>query len=123
MIGVTSESFESDGIRVTLEWTYYENYNHRGLILHSYNVNVSPVVAFTSSERRLVQLMASYNTSYNVSILALSQCEQRIMTTTIELYMVGTFTGTFLSTTNSIYYYCCSTVFSFNKLSKSSKTN
>ena len=86
MIGVTSESFESDGIRVTLEWTYYENYNHRGLILHSYNVNVSPVVAFTSSERRLVQLMASYNTSYNVSILALSQCGQRIMTTTIELY-------------------------------------
>ena len=83
MIRVTSESFESDGVRVTLEWTYK---NHNQPDLHSYNVNVSPVLVLTSSERRSVDLMANYNISYNVSILVLSQCRQRIMTTTIELH-------------------------------------
>ena len=82
MIRVVSEMLESDGIRVTLEWITYENHNQS---LYSYNVSVSPMVALTSSERR-VQLIASYDTLYNVCILVLSQCGQRIVTTTIELY-------------------------------------
>ena len=71
MIRVTSEKFESDGITVILEWTYYKNHNQPDL--YSYNVSVSPVVAATSSERRSVQLMVSYNTLYNVSILLMNK--------------------------------------------------
>ena len=84
MIRIASENLGSDGVRVTLEWTTYENHNDQSLYL--YNVSVSPMVALTSSERR-VQLIASYDTLYNASVVVLSQYRQRIVTTTIiELY-------------------------------------
>lgn len=81
MITVASESLKSDNIRVTLEWVY-ENYNHS---VYSYNVSVSPVIAMTSSER-LIELIAAYNTLYTVNVVILSQCGQRIVTTSIELH-------------------------------------
>ena len=81
MITVASESLESDNIRVTLEWTY-ENYNRS---VYSYNVSVSPLAAIISSER-LIELIASYDTLYNISVVVLSQCGQRIVTTSIKLH-------------------------------------
>ena len=119
MIRVSSENLESDSVRVTLEWTTYENHSQS---LYSYNVSVSPMGALTSSERR-VQLIASYDTSYDVSVVVLSQCGQRIVTTTIELYYGKTVT--FSSTTNihtCIALSFLSLIFSFNELSKSSTT-
>ena len=97
MIRVASESLESDNIRVTLEWTY-ENYNQS---VYSYKVSVSPVIAITSSER-VVELIASYNTLYNVSVVVLSQCGRRIVTISIELHY-GKYSYAFLATTNVHY--------------------
>ena len=97
MIRVASESLESDNIRVTLEWTY-ENYNQS---VYLYNVSVSPMVAIASSER-LIELIASYDTLYNVSVVVLSQCGRRIVTTSIELHY-GKYSYAFLATTNIHY--------------------
>ena len=74
------EGLESDGVGVTLEFI------HENQSLYSYNVNVSPNVTIMFAERTNLQLTASYNTFYNVSILAIPQCGQRTVTTFIELY-------------------------------------
>ena len=77
-----SESLERDGVGVTLEWTlenYYETETQY------YNISINQNMAETHVETTL-QLVASYDTSYNVSIMAIPLCGQRIVTTTIELY-------------------------------------
>ena len=76
-----SENLENDGIGVSLEWTQAENQTQ-----YSYNISINQNVAETLTETTALQLVASYDTSYNVSILAIPQCGQRIVTTTIELY-------------------------------------
>ena len=76
-----SEVLDSDGIRVTLDWT------HENQSLYVYSVSITPnAMSQTLSESTTIQLVASYDTVYNVSILAVPQCGQRIVTTSIELY-------------------------------------
>lgn len=73
------EGLESDGVKVTLELIL----NHGNQSLYSYNISD---VTITLAERTNLQLIASYNTLYNISILAIAQCGQRIVTTFIEQY-------------------------------------
>ena len=66
-IRVESENSETDGVRVTLEWTQE---NRLLQTLYSYSISVNPLVA-TLTEGTRVQLKVPYDTPYNVSILAL----------------------------------------------------
>ena len=78
---MVSEVLDSDDIGVTLDWT------HENQSLYSYSVSITPnALSQTLSESTTIQLVASYDTVHNVSILATSQCGQRIVTTLIELY-------------------------------------
>ena len=78
---VVTESLDRDDIRVTLEWTQ-ENHTQ-----YSYNISINQnVVATALTETKTFQLEASYDMSYNISIIAIPQCRQRIVTTTVELY-------------------------------------
>ena len=79
-IRVVSKRLGSDGIRVTLEWI------QKNQTQYSYNVSINQNVSTELDEMTTLQLVASYDTSYNVSILATPQCGQRIVTTSIELY-------------------------------------
>ena len=75
-----SEQYEGDGVIVTLEWTQ-EN------PLYTYNVSVIPVpieITFTGKAR--AQMKISYNTSYNVTVVASSPCGQGDATNFTELY-------------------------------------
>ena len=76
-----SEILESDGIRVSLEWTL-ENES-----LYSYSVSINPLVAFMLTERTSLQLKVSYDTLYNVSIQSIPRCGQRNLTTSIKVHM------------------------------------
>ena len=118
-IRVMSESLESDSVRVTLEWPCETNQ-----LLCSYNVSISPNALSQMLSEREVQLIISYDTLYNVSILAVSQCRQRIVTTSFELYY-GMYTVIHDLIINKLNLHCpiLLFIFSFNELSKSSKTN
>ena len=78
---IVSESLESDGIRINLDWT------HEDQSQYSYNVSVSPtaLLSQTHSEGE-IQFIASYDTLYNISLLAIPQCGQKVVTTLIELH-------------------------------------
>ena len=79
-IRVVSKGSESDCIKVTLEWT------QKNQTQYSYNVSINQNVSIKLAETTTLQLIASFDTSYNVSILATPQCGPRIVTTSIELY-------------------------------------
>ena len=81
-VRVVAESLERDGVRATLEWTQ-GNQTH-----YSYNISINQNIVATALTETTFQLLvdASYDTSYNVSVIAIPQCGQRIVTTTVELY-------------------------------------
>ena len=63
--------FKIDGVKVTLEWLSQEN------PLYSYYVEVDPQIA-TYGNSSAIMLMLSYNTPYNVSVLAGNLCEENL---------------------------------------------
>ena len=79
-----TESLERDGVRATLEWTQGNQ--------TQYSYNISIIInqnnVATALNQTTFQLLvdASYDTLYNASIIAIPQCGQRIVTTTVELY-------------------------------------
>ena len=75
-----TERLDRDVVRVTLEWTP-ENQTR-----YSYNISVNHVVVTALTETTTLQLEASYDTSYNINVIAVPQYGQRIVTTTVELY-------------------------------------
>lgn len=74
-----SEQYEGNGVIVTLEWTQ-EN------PLYSYNVSVIPPAEITFTGKARAQMKVSYNTSYNVSVMASSPCGRSDATNFTELY-------------------------------------
>ena len=76
VVRVVTENLESDGVQVTLEWTQGNQTSASTKMLWQQ-------LALTETT---FQLEASYDTSYNVSVIAIPQCGQRIVTTTVELY-------------------------------------
>ena len=77
---MVTESLDRDRVRVTLEWTQANQTQY------SYNISINQNIVTTALTETTFQLEASYDTSYNVSIIAILQCGQRIVTTTVELY-------------------------------------
>lgn len=76
-----AESLERDGVRATLEWTQGNQTQY------SYNISINQkIIVTTALTETTFQLEASYDTLYNVSVIAIPQCGQRIVTTTVELY-------------------------------------
>lgn len=75
---VLSEQFETDGVVVTLEWIQHDFY--------SYNVSVVPSLEYDIEETTRVQLNMSYNTFYDVNIIASPPCELNSTTDFIELH-------------------------------------
>ena len=77
-----SKVFESNRVIVTLEWTQASSF-------HFYNVSVIPSqsVEVMSRGSTRVQLALSYNTQYNVSVVATHICGQTYRVTNLtELY-------------------------------------
>ena len=75
-----TERLDRDVVRITQEWTQ-ENQTR-----YSYNISVNHAVVTALTKTTTLQLEASYDTSYNISVIAVPQCGQRIVTTTVELY-------------------------------------
>ena len=76
--GHISEQFGTNSIAVTLMW-----YHKNGV---SYSVSVDPEVAVNYSGRNRAQLIVSYDTKYNVSVIA-SLCG--IITTNLSIIYHG----------------------------------
>jgi hypothetical protein len=57
-----SEQFQSKDISVTLEWTHTNGV--------SYSISVEPEVAVNYTGRSSAQITVSYDTKYNVSVVA-----------------------------------------------------
>ena len=79
-INITSaaEEFESDGVVVTLEWIQQK--------FHSYSVNVVPQQEYSVINMTVAQLSVSYNTFYNVSIIASPPCGHSNILNFLGLY-------------------------------------
>ena len=81
-ISTTSEQFGRDAVSVTLQWIPKS--------LYSYNVIVNPQVQLQFNGSTRVQLILSYNTLYNVSVVATHLCGQNAvnMINFVELYYI-----------------------------------
>ena len=73
------EWFESDSVMVTVEWMEESPF-------YSYHIIVVPQVEFMFTGRDTVQLKVSYNTLYNVSVVASSSCGLNNVTNMTELF-------------------------------------
>ena len=72
---------ESSGVFVTLEWTLDQD-----SFIYAHNVSVVPeVVELTFNRSRGLQLMLSYNTLYNVTVVATHPCGQHVESV-VQLY-------------------------------------
>ena len=69
-----------ENITIFFEWTATDTY------FHSYNITVVPPAETTFNGRTSVRMTLSYSTRYNVSIVAIHPCGQRIMAVFKELY-------------------------------------
>ena len=65
-----SEYFQSGGIVVTLEWTE--------VFLYTYYISVLPPIPFMQNGNSTVVFSTSYNTTYNVSIVAEYPCGKNV---------------------------------------------
>ena len=73
----TSEEYRADSIAVIIEWTQWED--------ASYNITIIPMVPMIHTGSTSVQLIASYNTEYSVSLEASTVC-QSIGSSNITLF-------------------------------------
>ena len=88
-VNITVERFESSGVTVTLHWWLtVEHYYYQ-----SYDINVVPqsfeqsILNFKERMHIHVQLKVLYNTSYNVTLIAIPFCGQNNVTSSVqELY-------------------------------------
>ena len=69
----TTSMLDAVSVSVVLMWTQIN-------WLYSYNVSVTPSVEMTFNGGTTVQLILSYNTQYNVSVVATHPCLGRIIT-------------------------------------------
>ena len=75
---MADSEFKVDGIKVTLEWLSQENPPY------SYYIEVDPQITATYSNSSAVMLMLSYNTPYNVSVLAGNLCKDNLTVTIFD---------------------------------------
>ena len=68
-ITLRSEQFSSRNVTVVLDWT-----QENEIVLYSYNIHVVPDVEVIFSGSTRAQLILSYNTQYNVSVIATHLC-------------------------------------------------
>ena len=61
-VRVSQEQFQQTNISVTIEWAAEEGI--------SYTINVNPNVTINVTERNYTELVVSYDTEYNVSVIA-----------------------------------------------------
>ena len=94
MINLTTESAQTEvnvtatrlleatskNITILLEWTATDTY------FHSYNITVVPPAETRFNGRTSIRMTLFYSTRYNVSIVAIHPCGQRIMAVFKELY-------------------------------------
>ena len=73
----TSEEYRADSIAVIIEWTQQEGV--------SYNITIVPLVPMIYTGSTSVQLIASYNIEYSVSLEASTAC-QSIVSSNITLF-------------------------------------
>ena len=73
----TSEEYRADSIAVIIEWTQQEGV--------SYNITIVPTVPMVYTGSTSVQVIASYNTEYSVSLEASAVC-QSIVSSNITLF-------------------------------------
>ena len=85
-ISVRLEQFESDSVTTTLEWAQEHS-------LYSYYVTGTQDTALwiNGSASVNLKLKVPYNTSYNISVLAIPPCRRDIVMRFIELFY-GKFT-------------------------------
>ena len=79
-ISLLSEQFESDNVLVVLEWIQHD--------FHIYNVSTVPQLEHYDVDHEIarIHLNVSYNTFYNVTVIASSPCGQKSMSNFIGLY-------------------------------------
>ena len=80
-ISSISELFESNHVTVTLKWT-----SESSVQSVAYNVSVVPQGAVKFNGSTTAQLTLTYNTLYNVSILAAVQCGLNATTSIVLKY-------------------------------------
>lgn len=76
------ELFERDGVTVSLEW-------HQNLYFHSYYVSVdipNNIIVMRTNGSVHLMLKVSYNTFYNISILAMLPCGENVTDLTELFY-------------------------------------
>ena len=76
-MSVISEDYIADNVTVIVEWTKQED-----TVYCMFGVSPPVPVMFTGSKRR--QLTISYNTEYNLSVIATAPCKDKV-TTSIKL--------------------------------------
>ena len=84
-ITIKEEELQSESIMITLEWIQ-EN------VILSYNVTVIPQIELAYDQQCTtctVQLTLSYNTQYNISVVATHPCGQSYVTSFVELHYKG----------------------------------
>ena len=80
---MNKEPCKGDGVTVTLEWT-------QGNPLYTYHVNTVPqTIPILFSGNANVTLRVSYNTLYNVSVLAEHLCGDSNITIFTQLFYYG----------------------------------
>ena len=80
-ITLQSEQFSSRHVTVVLDWMQATE-----SIVYSYNIHVVPEVEVMFSGSTMAQLTLSYNTRYNVSVVATHLCRLASVFSSIELY-------------------------------------
>ena len=71
----TTEEYRADSIAVTIEWTQQEGV--------SYNFTISPTLPVIYTGSASIQLIASYNTEYSVSLEASTVCQSAVSSNNI----------------------------------------
>ena len=87
-VQLISELFSSDGISVVLEWNVSNERIYYQQLLQNVSVHIvpnPPMMALMHTGNRILQLMLSYNTLYNVSITQPGICGQPNLTAFIKL--------------------------------------
>ena len=77
MVGI-SEEYRADSISVVVEWTQQKSV--------SYNITIIPMVPVIYTGSTSVQLIASYNTEYSVSLEASTVCQSIVSSNTSLFY-------------------------------------
>ena len=69
-----SEEYQTDNITVTVEWAPAQQMDNNIITLITTTVTVSPMVPIIPAGNTSRELVISYNTEYNLSVVAVTVC-------------------------------------------------